>query len=148
MGTAGRHGCPPRRSTAKIPRSRPLRAQRRRRPGGDAPLCCQIKRLVATLDFWDDQSDVYAIKLRRGQPVYLSVRGPAELDTNLILWTPETTRVEDIRQPAIASRSQSAHPGPRENLAYRAQRNPGGTSCRSSSARAARARYKLVIVKA
>ena len=41
-----------------------------------APLWGLTRRIEATLDFWDDQSDVYAIRLRRGQPVYASVRGP------------------------------------------------------------------------
>ena len=109
-------------------------------------LCCQIKRVVATLDFWDDQSDVYAIKLRRGQPVYLSVRGPAATDTNLILWKPDATRVEDIRQRDRIAQ-QSAHPGPRENLPYRAQRT-GWHFVQVKLGSSGAGRYKLVIVKA
>ena len=109
-------------------------------------LCCQIKRVVATLDFWDDQSDVYAIKLRRGQPVYLGVRGPAATDTNLILWKPDAIRVEDIRQRDRIAK-QSAHPGPRENLAYRAQRT-GWHFVQVKLGSSGAGRYKLVIVKA
>jgi subtilisin family serine protease len=109
-------------------------------------LCCAIKRVVATLDFWDDQNDVYAIKLRRGQPVYVSVRGPAGTDTNLILWSPGTKRVEDIRQRDRIVR-QSAHPGPRENLAYRARRT-GWHFVQVKLGSRGSGRYKLVIVKA
>ena len=109
-------------------------------------LCCEIKRVTATLDFWDDQNDVYAIKLGRGQPVYPSVRGPAETDTNLILWTPSARRVDDIRQrDRIAA--QSAHPGPKENLSYRARRTGWHFVQVKLGSRGA-GRYKLVIVKA
>jgi hypothetical protein len=109
-------------------------------------LCCQIKRVTATLDFWDDQNDVYAIKLRRGQPVYLSVRGPAETDTNLILWKRTATRVDDIRQRGRIA-AQAAHPGPRENLSYRARRT-GWHFVQVKLGSRGSGRYKLVIVKA
>jgi len=109
-------------------------------------LCCQTKRLVATLDFWDDQNDVYAIKLRRRQPVYVSVRGPAGTDTNLILWKPGTKRVDDLRALDRLAR-QSAHPGPRENLAYRAKRT-GWHFVQVKLGSRGSGRYKLVIVKA
>jgi hypothetical protein len=111
-----------------------------------AHLWGQTNRLEATLDFWDDQSDVYAIRLRRGQPVYVSVRGPAYSDTNLILWSPGTEHVDDLASLGLVAR-QSARPGPREHLSYRAPK--GGTyyvqvklGARSGG------RYKLVIVKA
>jgi subtilisin family serine protease len=109
-------------------------------------LCCQTKRVTATLDFWDDQNDVYAIMLRRGQPVYVSVRGPAGTDTNLILWKPGTKRIEDIRAlDRIAA--QSAHPGPRENLSYTARRT-GWHFVQVKLGSYGSGRYKLVIVKA
>jgi len=109
-------------------------------------LCCQVKRLAATLDFWDDQNDVYAIRLRRRQPVYVSVRGPAGTDTNLILWKPGTKRVDDLRSVDRIG-AQSAHPGPRENLSYRATKTGWHFVQVKLSSRGA-GRYKLVIVKA
>jgi hypothetical protein len=78
-------------------------------------------RLEATLDFWDDQSDVYAVLLKRRQPVYVSVRGPSGTDTNLILWKPGTKRVDDLASLPLIAR-QSARTGPREHLSYRAPR--------------------------
>ena len=52
--------------------------------GDDAAhLWGRTRRIEATLDFWDDQNDVYAIRLRRGQPVFASLRGPAGTDTEL-----------------------------------------------------------------
>ena len=85
-----------------------------------ARLWGQTVRLTATLDYWDDQNDVYAIKLRRGQSVYVSVRGPARTDTNLILWRPAARHVDDLEALALRAR-QSARPGPREFLSYRAE---------------------------
>ena len=76
-------------------------------------------RIDATLDFWDDQNDVYAIKLKRGQRVFLSVRGPVGTDTNLILWRPQTKHVDDLTSLRLVAR-QSARSGPQEHLSFRA----------------------------
>jgi subtilisin family serine protease len=105
-----------------------------------------IKRIEATLDFWDDQSDVYAIKLRRGQPVYVSVRGPIGTDTNLILWKPGTQAVDDLDSLALRAR-QSARPGPHDYLAYRATKT-GWHYVQVKLGSAGSGRYKLTIVKA
>jgi hypothetical protein len=115
--------------------------------GEDAPILWgRTRRVDATVDFWDDQSDVYAVKLKRRQPVYVSVRGPAGTDTNLILWMPGAKSVESLSSRRLVAR-QSARPGPREWLAYRAPK--AGTyfvqvklSSRGSG------RYRLAIVKA
>jgi len=111
-----------------------------------ARLCCLTKRLVATLDFWDDQNDVYAIRLRRRQPVYVSVRGPAGTDTNLILWKPGTKRIDDFRSIDRIG-AQSAHPGPREDLRYRATKT-GWHFVQVKLGSRGEGLYKLVIVKA
>ena len=105
----------------------------------------QTRRLAATLDFWDDQSDVYAIKLRRDQPVFVSVRGPAGTDTNLILWHPATRRVDDLRSfDRIAQ--QSIRPGPREFLSYDAPR-AGWYFVQVKLGSRGAGRYTLAIVK-
>jgi subtilisin family serine protease len=111
-----------------------------------APLWGPTKRIEATVDFWDDQSDVYAIRLRRGQPAYVSVRGPAGTDTNLILWQPGTKHVDDIASVGLVAR-QSARPGPREYLAYRAPKT-GTYYVQVKLGSRGAGRYKLVIVKA
>jgi hypothetical protein len=103
-------------------------------------------RLDATLDFWDDQSDVYAVKLRRGQPVWVSVRGPAGTDTNLILWKPGTRRVDDLASLRMIVR-QSARTGPRENLRYRAP-SAGIYYVQVKLGSRGSGRYRLRIVKA
>jgi subtilisin family serine protease len=80
--------------------------------------------VVATLDFWDDQIDVYRIRLRKGQTVAVSLRGPARTDTNLILWRPGTRQVEPRNlSPALQTRrvTQSVHVGPNEHFLHRAR---------------------------
>lgn len=115
--------------------------------GADAaPLWGRTKRIEATLDFWDDQSDIYAIRLRRGQPVYASIRGPAGTDTNLILWQPGTKHVDDLASIGLVAR-QSARPGPREYLSYRAPKT-GTYYVQVKLGSRGAGRYKLVIVKA
>jgi subtilisin family serine protease len=78
-------------------------------------------RIEATLDFWDDQNDVYAIKLKRRQQVFVSVRGPVGTDTNVILWRPGTRHVDDLGSLRLVAR-QAARPGPNEYLSFRARR--------------------------
>ncbi|HET9507100.1 MAG TPA: hypothetical protein VFO81_04080, partial [Gaiellaceae bacterium] len=98
------------------------------------------------LDFWDDQNDVYAIKLRRGQPVYVSVRGPRSTDTNLVLWRPGTRSVDDLRSLTRRAR-QSARPGPRDWLSYRAPR-AGWYFVQVKLGSRGAGRYRLTVVKA
>jgi hypothetical protein len=115
--------------------------------GEDAfPLWGRTRRIEATLDFWDDQSDVYAIRLRRRQPVYISVRGPGGTDTNLILWKPRTKHVDDLASLSLVAR-QSARPGPGENLRYRALET-GTYYVQVKLGSRGSGKYKLVIVKA
>ena len=106
----------------------------------------QTIRFEATVDFWDDQTDVYAIKLRRNQPVFVSVRGPSGTDTNLILWQPGTRRVDDLASVSFVAR-QSARPGPQEHLSYRAPR-AGTYYVQVKLGSRGAGRYRLAIVKA
>jgi hypothetical protein len=91
--------------------------------GGEdaAALWGRTNRIEATLDFWDDQNDVYAVRLKRGQRVFASVKGPSGTDTNLILWRPGTKHVDDLGSLRLVAR-QSARPGPQEHLAFRVSR--------------------------
>ena len=107
----------------------------------------KVKRIDATLDYWDDQNDVYAIRLVRGQPVYVSVRGPAGTDTNLVLWRPGTEHVDDLAAAAELRAKQSARPGPREYLSYRAQET-GWHYVQVKLGSRGSGRYRLTIVKA
>ncbi|HZO63334.1 MAG TPA: S8 family serine peptidase [Gaiellaceae bacterium] len=80
----------------------------------------------ATLDYWDDNIDVYRVRLRKGQTVSVSLRGPAGTDTNLVLWRPGTQAVDAPsigRQTALQAWrvTQSAHAGPNEHFLHRAR---------------------------
>jgi subtilisin family serine protease len=131
--------------------SKPLPRLDRYEPNDDAgPRSAAIsgveKRVNATVDFWDDQDDVYAVRLRAGQPMYVGLTGAdSTVDLSLALWLPTTRSIEDVR--AFRQRVRvSARPGSREYFSFRARAagtyyiqvrmsSPGTTS------------YRLAIVK-
>ena len=64
------------------------------------------KNLVATIDYWQDQTDVYAVRLRKGQRIRATLVGPADAETKLFLWKPGTRRVGDFAdQRKLAARA-------------------------------------------
>ncbi len=72
----------------------------------------------ATVDYWDDQDDVYALRLERGKRVYLGLTGAhGSADLSLALWSPETKFIEDVRAFRLRARV-SARPGSREYFSY------------------------------
>lgn len=86
------------------------------------PMYGASREIAATLDFWDDQIDVYKVRLRKGQTISVSLRGPAGTDTNLVLWKPGTERVEGLSARLQSFRAtQSATVGPNERFLHRAQ---------------------------
>jgi subtilisin family serine protease len=103
------------------------------------------RRLEATIDYWDDQQDVYAIRLRRGQRMYAGLVGPSGRDVNLVLWRPGTTALDDLRNQRRRV-TQSTRPGAREYLAYRA-RHTGLYYLQVKIASAGGGAYRLRIVK-
>ncbi|HEU0304772.1 MAG TPA: SpoIID/LytB domain-containing protein [Gaiellaceae bacterium] len=75
----------------------------------------------ATLDFWDDQLDVYRVNVAKGERLKAYLRGPAGTQTNLILWRPGTEHVEGLSAEIQERRvTQSARAGPNEAFSYRA----------------------------
>jgi subtilisin family serine protease len=102
-------------------------------------------RIQATLDFWDDQNDIYAIRLKKRQLVSVSVRGPAGTDTNVILWRPKTKHVDDLASLNLVAR-QSARPGPREHLSFRAPKT-GTYYLQVKLGSRGAGKYRLVLVK-
>jgi hypothetical protein len=102
----------------------PLPAADAFEPNDDAgehayPLWGAQRRIVATLDYWDDQSDVYRVQLQRGERLFVSLVGPTGTDTTLALWLPETLEVDDLAHQVFRARL-SSRPGPDEFLGYRA----------------------------
>ena len=102
-------------------------------------------RVDATLDFWDDQNDVYAIRLKRRQRLFVSLRGPVTTDANLILWQPKTRHVDDLASFDRVAK-QAARPGPNEYLAYRAAK-AGTYYVQVKLGSRGSGRYRLMIVK-
>ncbi|MDW8337868.1 MAG: S8 family serine peptidase [Thermoleophilia bacterium] len=79
------------------------------------------RRLFASVDFWDDQDDVYAIHLERGQGVYVGLAAPGSSATlSLALWRPGTPSIRGVGAPSFRA-ALSARGGPRQYLAYRAR---------------------------
>jgi subtilisin family serine protease len=104
------------------------------------------RRMNATVDFWDDQDDVYAIRLQRRQRMYVGLTGSdSSSDLSLALWLPSTRAIEGVINARFRAKV-SARAGAREYFSYRAPRtgvyfvhvrmsSPGSTS------------YRLAIVK-
>ncbi|MEP6910472.1 MAG: S8 family serine peptidase [Actinomycetota bacterium] len=79
------------------------------------------QRIRATIDYWDDQVDVYRIRLRRGQRLVARLRGPAGANTNLFLWKPGTRRVGGAAADRRLLAAQSKSPGSVERIRVRAR---------------------------
>jgi len=75
----------------------------------------------ARIDYWDDQTDVYAVRLKRRQLLRMLLRGAAGTEITLVIWRPGTRRVDDVRYPSGVVKA-SARPGSRDRLRYRAYR--------------------------
>jgi subtilisin family serine protease len=77
------------------------------------------RRVYAAVDFWDDQDDVYAIRLERNQPVYVGLTGadPA-VDLSLAFWLPQARSIENVADSRFRVRT-SARIGSRQYLSYR-----------------------------
>lgn len=85
-------------------------------------LTAAVTSVKATIDFWDDQIDVYRVYLRRGQRLRLALDGPAGATSNLLLWKPGTQRVDDLRKQNLRA-AQAIAPGASHRLGYRVQKN-------------------------
>ncbi len=87
--------------------------------GGAARLYGASRTVRATLDYWDDQSDVYGVYVRKGQRLFASLRGPRVGGATLALWEPGTESVDDLSRQDRRLRL-SAKPGRNELVSYRA----------------------------
>jgi stage II sporulation protein D len=74
----------------------------------------------ASLDFWDDPTDVYRVRLRPGERIRALLQGPVEGETDLVLWKPGTEHVQGPAQLPSLRATQATQPGLRKGLRYRA----------------------------
>lgn len=82
-------------------------------------------RVEASIDFWDDQSDVYRIRLKGGQRLFAALA--ATPGTKLHLWRPRTPTVEGLSLRVQGMRLlQSRYRATQERLSYRVPRGKGG----------------------
>jgi len=104
------------------------------------------RRIYATVDFWDDQDDVYAIRLRKGQRVYVGLTGSEpSADLSLALWLPATGSIESVSSFRQRVRV-SARAGGREYFSYRAPAT-GDYFVQVRMSSAGVTRYRLAIIK-
>ena len=112
-----------------------------------APVVGASSRIEASVDFWDDQDDVYAIRLERNQPVYVGLTGSsASADLSLALWLPETRSLENLADVRFRARA-SARDGARQYFSYRA-RLTGTYYAQVRMSSPGTTHYRLAIVKA
>ena len=79
----------------------------------------KARSLQASNDFWDDQDDVYSVRLRAGDKLFVSLVPASSNDVVLALWRPSTISVSDLTRQDLRVRL-SNRPGRRERLAYKA----------------------------
>jgi hypothetical protein len=79
------------------------------------------RTIRATLDYWDDQADVYGVYLRRGQRIYVHADGPRHADVALALWRPGTKTVEGLRADLSRRIAVSHRVGAQERVAHTAR---------------------------
>jgi hypothetical protein len=78
------------------------------------------RTITATLDYWDDNVDVYRVRLEKGQRLYARLTPATRAAVRLALWAPGTRRVEslDLRNVRVAA---SMRHGLQARLSYRAR---------------------------
>ena len=75
------------------------------------------RTITATLDYWDDPIDVYAIKLAKGQTLFAHLTSTLPLG-KMQLWAPRTTHVGDRRGILGNRAARSAPVGGQQRLAF------------------------------
>jgi subtilisin family serine protease len=76
------------------------------------------RAITATLDFWDDQVDVYAITLAKNQELYARLSPAVKADTSLVLWKPGTTETGGLRVPLGNQATRSRAVGAQQWLSF------------------------------
>jgi len=78
------------------------------------------RTIEATLDFWDDNVDVYRVHLNAGSRLYAHVDPKTAATVRLALWAPGTKTVEGLRVDTSARLTVGRRVGPQFRLAYTA----------------------------
>jgi hypothetical protein len=78
------------------------------------------RTIAASLDFWDDNVDVYHVYLKRGQRLYARLTPQTRATIKLALWSPGTTEVEGLRVDLKRRVAESRSVRMQARFAYRA----------------------------
>jgi hypothetical protein len=76
----------------------------------------------ARIDYWDDQNDVYAVRLKGNQRLVLTLHGWPGTEVDLAIWRPGTRRVDDVRSLSGSPVDQSKRRGAKDTLRFRPRR--------------------------
>ena len=113
--------------------------------GGRAwPIPQRSAGIRASLDYWNDPNDVYAVRLRRRGRLAVTLTGMGAANVDLVVWKPGTRRVSRRTTGQVARASTS--PGLREFVRYRAAR-PGVYYIHVSIAQPGESPYVLRVVR-
>jgi subtilisin family serine protease len=83
------------------------------------------KEIKATIDYWDDPIDVYAVTLKSGQRLTATLTGPARSNVNLLLWSPRTQTATALADPTFIV-AKSVKSGALQDFVFRVPRAQGG----------------------
>ena len=76
------------------------------------------RAITATLDYWDDQVDVYAITLQKGRRLYARLSPSAGASVRLVLWKPGTDNVDSLAVPPSGQAARSTAVAGQERLVF------------------------------
>jgi Subtilase family len=134
-------------SAVRALRARPLPVKDRFEPNDDIGSGHRVRatktRIRATIDYWDDPTDVYRIKLEKGQTVSAATGTTPNVDISLTLWRPGLDSLADGAAWFRAARSVHSLGVP-ERLSFRAKQT-GWYSLEVSAARPDSGSYWLKI---
>ncbi len=80
------------------------------------------RTITASLDYWDDNIDVYRVRLRKGARVFARVTTPGAA-VRMALWRPGTRHVDGLSVDPDARIAQSHRAGAQSRLSFRAPRS-------------------------
>src|SRR5262249_50251284 len=82
-------------------------------------------RLSATIDYWDDPTDVYSIRVAAQPRLTATVTGAAGMSLQLRLWSPQTRTVFGSASRKL-SLARSTQPGARQRVGFTTPAGKGG----------------------
>jgi hypothetical protein len=78
------------------------------------------RTVTATLDYWDDDVDVYRVSLHAGQSLYVHLSPKPNARVSVALWRPGTKHVLGLHAPVGDRVATSTRVGAESRLVYRA----------------------------